>query len=61
MAAEIIAGRPPTTAIVTAMVNDANRPIRGSTPAMTENEIASGIRASATTRPESSSVRRTRG
>ena len=51
VAAEIIAGRPPTKAIVTAMVKEANRPIRGSTPAMIENEIASGISASATTRP----------
>ncbi len=42
----------------TAMVKDANRPIRGSTPAMIENAIASGISASATTRPASTSVRR---
>ncbi|WP_234878859.1 hypothetical protein [Mycobacteroides salmoniphilum] len=38
-------------------MNDANRPTRGSTPAITENEIASGIRASATTRPARTSVR----
>ncbi len=57
VAAEIIAGRPPRKAMVTAMVNEANRPTRGSTPAMIENEIASGISASATTRPASTSVR----
>ena len=57
VAAEIIAGRPPRKAIDTAMVNEANSPMRGSTPAMIENEIASGIRASATTRPARTSVR----
>ncbi|GAA1438911.1 hypothetical protein GCM10009641_45310 [Mycobacterium cookii] len=41
----------------TAIVKEANRPMRGSTPAMIENEIASGISASATTRPASTSVR----
>ena len=51
VAAEIIARRPPTIEIVTAMVNEANRPIAGSTPAMIEKEIASGISARATTRP----------
>ncbi len=61
MAAEIIAGRPPRKAIETAIVNDANSPTRGSTPAMIENEIASGISASATTRPASTSVRSSRG
>ena len=57
VAAEIIAGRPPANAIVTAIVNDAYSPTRGSTPAMIENEIASGIRASATTSPARISVR----
>src|SRR3954454_17828286 len=61
VAAEIMAGRPPTIAMVTAMVNEANRPMAGSTPAMTENEIASGIRARATTSPASTSVRSTFG
>jgi hypothetical protein len=61
VAAEIIAGRPPTTEITTAIVNDANSPTLGSTPAMMENEIASGINASATTRPARTSVRATRG
>jgi hypothetical protein len=40
VAAEIIAGRPPRKAIETAIVNDANSPTRGSTPAMIEKEIA---------------------
>ncbi|GAA0478717.1 hypothetical protein Ade02nite_40720 [Paractinoplanes deccanensis] len=44
VAAEIIGGRPPVKAIVTAMVNEANRPILGSTPARIENEMASGER-----------------
>ncbi len=57
VAAEIIAGRPPRKAMETAIVKEANRPMRGSTPAMIENEIASGISASATTRPASTSVR----
>ncbi len=61
VAAEIIAGRPPTMEMTTAMVKEANRPIAGSTPAMIENEIASGISASATTRPASTSVRHTFG
>ena len=58
VAAEIIAGRPPTMAMVTAIVKEANNPTRGSTPAMIEKEIASGMRASATTRPASTSVLR---
>ena len=41
----------------TAIVNEANSPTRGSTPAMIENEIASGISARATTRPARTSVR----
>lgn len=61
VAAEIMARRPPTTEITTAMVKEANRPIAGSTPAMIENEIASGISASATTSPASTSVRQTFG
>lgn len=56
VAAEIMAGRPPTIAIVTAMVNEANKPTRGSTPAIIEKEIASGINANATTRPARTSV-----
>jgi hypothetical protein len=61
VAAEIIAGRPPVKAMATAMTNDAYKPTRGSTPAMIENEIASGISARATTRPASNSTRSTRG
>ena len=57
VAAEIIAGRPPRKAMETAIVNEANSPTRGSTPAMMENEIASGISARATTRPARTSVR----
>ncbi len=56
VAAEIMAGRPPTMAMVTAIVTEANNPTRGSTPAMIEKEMASGISASATTRPASTSV-----
>ena len=61
VAAEIIAGRPPRNEIATAIVNDAKSPTWGSTPAMIENEIASGISASATTRPARTSVRSSRG
>src|SRR5699024_2039325 len=61
VAAEIIAGLPPKNAMETAIVNDANKPTRGSTPAMMENEIASGINASATTSPPRTSVRNMRG
>jgi hypothetical protein len=42
VAAEIMAGRPPRNAMDTAMVKQAKSPTRGSTPAMIENEIASG-------------------
>src|SRR5699024_4876552 len=59
--AEIIAGRLPRNAMDTAMVNEANSPTRGSTPAMMENEIASGISARATTSPARTSVRSRRG
>ena len=45
-------------AMVTAIVNDANNPTRGSTPAMIENEIASGMSAKATTKPANTSIRR---
>src|SRR5699024_8310394 len=61
VAAVIIAGLPPTNAIVTAIMNDENNPTFGSTPAMMENEIASGIRARATTRPARASRVRRRG
>ncbi|MCY1239315.1 hypothetical protein D9M72_521030 [compost metagenome] len=61
MAAEIMAGRPPTKAMVTAMVKEAKSPIRGSTPAMIEKAMASGIRARATTSPARTSVLSRRG
>src|SRR5680860_1385756 len=57
VAAEIIAGRPPRNEMETAIVKDAKRPRRGSTPAMIEKEMASGISARATTSPASTSVR----
>src|SRR6056297_4062989 len=57
VAAEIIARRPPTIEIVTAIVNEANSPTCGSTPARIENEIASGINANATARPARISMR----
>ena len=57
VAAEIIAGRPPANAITTAIENEAYSPILGSTPAMIENAIASGMSASATTIPDKRSPR----
>src|SRR5690606_41803112 len=57
VAAEIMPGRPPTNAMMTAIQNDAYRPTFGSTPAMIEKAIASGINARATTIPESRSPR----
>ena len=61
VAAVIIAGRPPVKAMVIAIVTVENRPTRGSTPAITENAMASGISANATTNPASTSVRSTAG
>ncbi|MCY1538967.1 hypothetical protein D9M68_745330 [compost metagenome] len=55
VAAEIMPGRPPTKAITTAIQKEAYRPTLGSTPAMIEKAMASGISASATTRPASTS------
>ena len=55
VAAEIIPGLPPVIATKTAIEKDAYKPTFGSTPAITENAIASGIKARATTRPESRS------
>ncbi|GHI88849.1 hypothetical protein Sxan_62130 [Streptomyces xanthophaeus] len=43
------------------MVKEEKSPIAGSTPAMTEKEMASGISARATTSPPSTSVRSTFG
>ena len=52
VAAEIMPERPPAKAITIAIENDAYRPTWGATPAMIEKLIASGINASATTRPD---------
>lgn len=57
VAAEIIPGRPPMIAVTTAMLNDVYSPTSGSTPAMMENAIDSGISASATTVPAKMSPR----
>jgi hypothetical protein len=57
VAAEIMPGRPPVKAITVAMQNEAYSPTFGSTPAMMEKAMASGISASATTRPASKSLR----
>ena len=55
VAAEIIPGLPPVIATRTAIEKEAYNPTFGSTPAITENAIASGIKARATTKPESKS------
>ena len=57
VAAEIMPGRPPANAMMVAMLKEAYRPTLGSTPAMMENAMASGMSASATTRPASTSLR----
>ena len=46
VAAEIMPGRPPTKAMMTAIQNDAYKPTIGSTPAIMEKAMASGIKAS---------------
>lgn len=55
VAAEIMPGLPPAIDITTAIENEAYRPTIGSTPAMIEKAIASGISASATVIPASTS------
>jgi hypothetical protein len=57
VAAEIMARRPPAKAMMMAIENEAYSPTLGSTPAMMENEMASGISASATTMPARMSAR----
>ena len=57
VAAEIMAGRPPKNAIVTAIQNEAYKPTCGSTPAIAEKAIDSGINAKPTTKPAKISVR----
>ena len=57
VAAETIPERPPVKAITTEILKEAYKPTLGSTPAMIEKAMASGIKASATTRPASRSPR----
>ena len=57
-AAVTIAGRPPSADITRPSTMDATSATLGSTPEMNENEITSGIKASAVTSP--ASVSRTR-
>jgi hypothetical protein len=57
VAAEIMPGRPPVIAVITAIEKLAYSPTFGSTPAMIEKAIASGISANATTSPASRSPR----
>ena len=61
VAALIIAGLPPKNAMETAITKEEYRPTFGSTPAIIENEIDSGMRASATTSPARTSRIRIRG
>ena len=51
VAAEIIPVRPPTIAVIKAIQKEAYRPTFGSTPAIIEKAMASGISAKATTSP----------
>src|SRR5690606_19011836 len=60
-AAVIIAGRPPRKVIEIASTTEAMRLTFGSTPAITEKEMTSGIRARVVTAPASTSVVRRRG
>ena len=57
VAAEIIPGRPPTKLMTTAIQNEAYKPTFGSTPAIIEKAMASGIKARATTNPDKMSPR----
>ena len=57
VAAEIMPGRPPAKAMTTAIQKEAYSPTRGSTPAIIENAMASGMSANATTKPASRSLR----
>lgn len=45
VAALIMPGLPPTIAVITAIQKDAYKPTLGSTPAMMEKAMASGMRA----------------
>ena len=57
VAAEIIPGRPPTKLMTTAIQKEAYKPTFGSTPAIIEKAMASGIKARATTSPDKISPR----
>ena len=61
VAAVIIAGRPPVIATTIAMMKEEYSPTFGSSPAMMEKLIASGIRAMPTTSPASTSLLKMRG
>ncbi|MNI45218.1 hypothetical protein D3C73_996370 [compost metagenome] len=56
VAADIMAGLPPTKDIITAIQKEAYKPTIGSTPAIMEKAIASGINAKATVTPERMSI-----
>ena len=60
-AAEIIAGRPPVSAMDIAMMTEANRPTFGSRPARMEKLRTSGIRAKDTASPPNTSLRKRAG
>ena len=45
VAAEIMPGRPPTNAIMVAILKEAYKPTLGSTPAIIEKAMASGMSA----------------
>lgn len=53
VAPEIMPGRPPKAAVINPINTAAQRPTKGSTPAIKENAMASGTRARATVNPES--------
>src|SRR5699024_10696598 len=57
VAAEIMPGRPPANAIMVAILKEAYKPTLGSTPAIIEKAIATGITAKATKSPEITSRR----
>ena len=57
VAAEIMPGLPPSIEVSTAIQKDAYKPTFGSTPAIIEKAIASGINARATTMPARESPR----
>lgn len=56
VAPEIMAGRPPNTAVMMPMIHAAVSPTNGSTPATNENATASGTCANATVMPHRASM-----